>query len=187
MQRANYSAVTIIFEGGECAGKSSVVKELAERFTCAYDKRVGIRNPMWLLNTVTDDLMKMQMRFHSLPSITLFDRWQGISDFIYQPMFSCTPSILTPHMDLMADTLHRYNGFIVFLDVDDKTIKQRYVARGGDKMVTLKETMDLAQRYRDFFLGSGSVFQPLIIDTSNKSIDEIADEVVKHCHLSTLL
>lgn len=180
MQKGIYKPITLIFEGGECVGKSSVVKALSERYDCPYNKRVGTRDQLILMQTVTNDLVDIKLR-NACPTsstkIVLFDRWQGISDLIYQPLFSQEPSILNSYLPLISKTLAENNAHIVFLDVDDDTLWARYAER-GDNLVDAQDALVVSSAYKKFFLNEGACLSPVHIDTSDKSVSEVVKYIV---------
>lgn len=170
---------TIIFEGGECTGKSTLVQKLGEAWSCDYQKRVATKDQATLIRTVFNDLAEAKQRTSGCEDAKpmLFDRWQGISDIIYTDLFTEGYSILEDLQELIAEECRKAKIMIVYLHCDDDTLRNRFVAR-GDLLVDLTEALNISNAYTNYF-GYDCPFTYRGIDTNNKSPEAVLEEVAE--------
>ena len=168
----------IVFEGPECVGKSTQVQLLAEEFSCAVSKRVRTVGKFPRLSAVVNDIEAQANRTRLVGSeaVTLFDRWQLVSDMVYEKYCYGKTSIFEPLLPVLGNACKNSNIIIVYLDIDQEEMVRRFQIR-GDKLRTLDEAIKVHKAYREFFENCPLPY--VRIDVTGKSIQKIFSEIVK--------
>lgn len=170
----------VVFEGPECVGKTTIVQRLADEFSCPVEKRVRNKNKFEMLSTIIDDIRKQQLRTSvgEGDSLVLFDRWQLVSDVVYEKYCYGSESILEPLYPILSDECIDINIVIIYLNVDKDVMLDRFRTR-GDKLRTIEEASRVYDAYHDMFHNCLGRSLPYVeIDTTNDSMDEAYNHVL---------
>ena len=174
-------ARTFVFEGADLVGKSTTAKVLAEQNSFRLERNVAVRDTYQLLSSVIDDIERARLRQMCVGTTTLFDRWQLISDIIYCSYIYSTESRLMPFMEEFFEQCNKAGiVFCIFHCSDEAELEKRYAER-GDAERNLAEIKVIQRAYLDFFsVGLGKHLQHVLIDTANKSPEDVIIET-KQC------
>lgn len=169
---------TIVFEGGECCGKSTIVRRLAEEYSAPFHKRVRTPGRFKMLTEVVNDIVAAQLRTSVVGSeaLVFFDRWQAVSDIVYEKHCYKQKSILEPLMPTLADAMRKANIQIVYLKISEEEMLKRLSVR-GDQLRTVEEAVKTRNAYDEFFR-YGNELPYIIIDVTGMD-KETAYRVVK--------
>ena len=148
----------IIFEGPDGAGKSTLAELVSQALELPLRGRITRVGPSNVFEVNKKDL--------TAPGVAVLDRCYWLSDLIYEPIYSNTPSVL------QFMNMHEYdllNTILVYVDCSDDAIKERIGDR-GDELYSINQILKAANRYRCFF---ATYTRTLIkVDTSKKSLGE---------------
>lgn len=177
-------ARTFVFEGADLVGKSTTAKMLAEQNSFRLERNVTVRDTYQLLLSVTDDIERARTRNICRGATTLFDRWQLVSDVIYNNYIFKKESKLEPYLTELYEQCKKSGVvFFVFLCNDKAELSERFAIRGDDER-TLEEIIELQDAYKDFFTkGAGKNLNWLAIDTAGKKPEEVVNEVRSYIEL----
>ncbi len=142
----------VVLEGPECTGKSTVAARLADEFSCSLSKRVRTPDRFAMLNTIMQDIAVQQERTSggSGESLIVFDRWQLVSDIIYEKYCYNQRSILEPLYPILGDACRAANILIIYMDIDEADMLTRFRTR-GDRLRNVPEARKVWHAYSKFF------------------------------------
>lgn len=151
----------IAIDGCDGTGKSSVVEKLANKFNCNICR----------LTYKGDRSLNAYINFLNCENV-VHDR-TFLSEIIYPKYFGRTCKL----EDALCDALYRFtknvnvNTFI--LTASDETLRERVSKRGDEFICDLNILKNINADYLQFAEDLGYT----IIDTTNKTIDEIVEEI----------
>lgn len=177
-------ARTFVSEGPDLVGKSTTVKAIAEANSFRIERNVAVKDAYQLVATIIDDIERARMRQVCGGTVTLFDRWQLISDLIYSEYVYKESSRLAPLVEIFLDQCTKAGiVFLVFKCSDLVELEQRYVLRGDDER-TFEEIKIIQDGYINFFTeGVGRHLHHVIVDTAYKTPEDVTAEVQKSIKL----
>jgi thymidylate kinase len=171
------AALMIVLEGPECTGKSTQIQLMAEEYSCQVNKRVRTSSRFQMLSTVINDILQQEMRTSGAVSeaLVLFDRWQLVSDIVYEKYCYARTSILEPLLDMFSYACDESNVRIIYLSIDEDEMIRRFRLR-GDKLRTIEEAIIVRKAYVDFFATCPLPF--IEINVTGKTIEEVNKEII---------
>lgn len=142
----------VVFEGHECAGKTTIVAKLADEFSAKVQKGVRIADRFQLIKSVVDDISTQLVRTSvgNSESLVLVDRWPAISDIVYEKYCYGSNSIMESVLPNLKRTLKESGIIVVYLRTTQAEMIERFMAR-GDKLRTLDEAIITYSAYETFF------------------------------------
>jgi thymidylate kinase len=166
----------IVFDGIDCAGKTSIAAEVSKLTNVPiYERRKWPTKEKWSslvdFQGMVEYLLLSKIDFSKVSIIV--DRLVA-SNNIY-------PKFYNRAVDLSYMEEIRLNNVIEFyIRCDWETISKRYDER-GDMMIPKEDLRKLYDLYEDYYENSGAI----IINNSNTTIQHCAEQVVEHlrCHL----
>lgn len=171
-------AKTFIFEGSDLVGKSTTARAIAEKNSFRLERNVTVHDAYQLLASICEDMERARVRNTGGGTITLFDRWQLISDIVYNDCLFGSMSRVMPFVNEFALECKKVGIYFIILTCSDKEeLVRRYNHRGDDDC-TLTEVLAVHEAYLNFFQnGVGRRFPHIIVDVANKSVDSVISEV----------
>lgn len=171
----------VVFEGPECTGKTTIIQRLADEYSCPVAKRVRTPNRYAMLSTIIHDIDEQLMRTSvgSGEPLILFDRWQMISDIVYEKYCYDRRSILEPLYLSLTEACARANIVVIYMNVTQDVMLNRFMQR-GDRLRTPGQAIITRNAYEHFFenpiLGGGLEY--VTIDTTTLDLEYTYQEVV---------
>lgn len=170
----------LILEGPECTGKTTVVQRLADEHSCPVFKRVRTKDRFAMLSSVINDIDQQLMRTSvgSGDSLIVFDRWQLVSDVVYEKYCYDESSILEPLYPVLGKTCQKANILVVHMTIDKDEMVRRFNVR-GDRLRTVDEAVKVWQAYnRMFTRGSLGCYLPHVaLDTTGLTQDQVYSRI----------
>lgn len=168
----------IVFEGHECAGKTTIVNRLADEFSAKVQKGVRIADRFQLLKSVVDDISTQLVRTSvgRGESLVLVDRWPAISDVVYEKYCYNTTSIMESVLPNLRDAIQDARITIVYLRTTQTEMVKRFCTR-GDKLRTLDEAIRTYEAYERFFNEYDCPVEFICIDVSGLDQDAAYERV----------
>lgn len=163
----------IIFEGHECAGKTTLVSRMADEFSAKVQKGVRIADRFQLVKSVVDDITTQLVRTSvgNGESLILVDRWPAISDIIYEKYCYGTTSIMESVLPDLKQTLKDADITIVYLRTTQAEMLSRFWHR-GDKLRTSQEAIVTYDAYERFFSPGECPVDFVTIDVTDLNPEE---------------
>ena len=171
-------AKMIIFEGHECAGKTTIVSKIADEFSAKVQKGVRIADRFQLLKSVVDDISTQLVRTSvgNGESLVLVDRWPAISDIVYEKYCYGSNSIMESVLPNLKRTLDSADIEVIYLRTDQDEMIDRFNIR-GDKLRTLDEAIITHRAYETFFDESTCPINFVKIDLTGLDYEEAYNKV----------
>lgn len=146
------SSSLIIFEGPECVGKSTIVNRLAEQYSARIQKGVRIANRFLLTASVIADINAQvtRTRCGGGEAIVLMDRWNAISDIVYEKYCYCKESIMEQILPDCLDLISKNRVIVVYLHITKEEMLDRFDRR-GDLLRTRDEAEMVYGAYEQLF------------------------------------
>lgn len=180
-------SLMVVLEGPECTGKSTQAQILAERYSCSISKRVRTGGRFQMLSAVFSDISQQVLRTSGVyggETLVLFDRWQLVSDIVYEKHCYNRKSILEPLMSILANACKDANICIVYMAISEEEMLRRFRLR-GDKLRTLEEAVIVRQAYEDFF--EFCLLPYIRIDVDSMTVDEVTKEITIQSGINNLI
>lgn len=174
----------IVFEGPECAGKTTVVSRIADEFSARVQKGVRIADRFQLMKSVVDDITTQLVRTSvgNGESLVLVDRWPAISDIVYEKYCYNTTSVMESVLPNLRNVLKDANITIVYLRTTQAEMVKRFCER-GDKLRTLDEAIRTYDAYEKFFNTYDCPVEFVCIDVTGLDQDETYSKVCEELGL----
>lgn len=171
-------AKTFIFEGSDLVGKSTTARAIAEKNSFRLERNVTVHDTYQLLASICEDMERARVRNTCGGTTTIFDRWQLISDVVYNDCLFGSVSRVMPFISEFAVECKKVGIYFIVLTCSDKEeLVRRYDFR-GDEARSLTEILAIHEAYLNFFQnGIGKRFPHIIVDVANKSVDTVITEV----------
>lgn len=171
-------AKTFVFEGSDLVGKSTTARAIAEKNSFRLERNVTVHDAYQLVASICEDIERARVRNSCGGTTTLFDRWQLVSDIVYNDCLFGSYSRVLPFINEFALECKKAGIYFIVLTCSDKEeLTRRYNHRGDDDC-TLEEVLAVHEAYISFFTkGAGMRFPHVIIDVTDKSIAEVINEV----------
>ena len=151
----------IIVEGPNCVGKTTITKELAQRFKSELYAPFSGRDDLydlWFSDPIEATEICLDI-LSTLPDVGVFDRYH------------LTPQTMVNNplafVNLISD-----NDLIVSLDAENETLKTRMLKKGQP------ETVDKVGYYRPHYNRLADNWNTMLIKVDNLTVDEIINMIV---------
>jgi thymidylate kinase len=170
----------LVLEGPDCTGKTTVVQRFAEEYSCATHKRVRTKDRYAMLSSIFNDINQQLMRTSvgSGDSLVVFDRWQLVSDIVYEKFCYGKDSILEPLYPVLGKVCHTANILVIYMTIDKDEMVSRFNIR-GDRLRTVEEVIRVHEAYEKMFskTGIGQNLPHVLLDVTGMSPDSVYERI----------
>ncbi|MEG1636125.1 MAG: hypothetical protein RR324_01300 [Cellulosilyticaceae bacterium] len=171
----------LVLEGPECTGKTTIVQRLADEQSCHTHKRVRTKERFAMLSTVVNDIDQQLMRVSvdSEDNLIVFDRWQLVSDIVYEKYCYNQPSILEELYPTLGKACDKANILVVHVTIDKSEMVRRFVSR-GDRLRTIDEAILVHEAYTQMFSPNalGTYLPYITLDATGLNTDELYERIL---------
>lgn len=134
----------VIVEGPDKAGKTTLVRGLAQIFNARVEKHV--HEPDDVILKRVEELMS-----NDVEKPVIYDRWYSISDPIYSPVMRNKPSVLADKLPRIERRLNELGAILLLLTFRRPEIAvNRFYKSGGDDYVTAEQLVEIIRGYDNF-------------------------------------
>lgn len=168
---------SVVVEGGDLIGKTTLCRELAERNGWKIERKVKVKNDLDFMMELFDDLHRCQSRSHrGISMTTVYDRHPFISNMVYGGLTDETTRRV--QFAEQHNILKEYGILLVFLLGSPNIIRERYAVR-GDAFVSVEEAVRGNDQYWKISNTLKSLFgdNVLLIDATAEPLDAIVTHI----------
>ncbi len=159
-----------VLEGNECCYKSTIANKLALKFEYPV-----VKGSSFELATKGNDALYKHFYNLSLASRGIFDRYIW-SNRTYASLFKDYAIITPEQQQKLEDNIRRKTKvFYLYAELDE--IKKRLAER-GDEYVNEDQLESISEKYEEVL--SFSSLDIIRIDTTNKTSNQVFDEIMEH-------
>lgn len=154
--------MTIVIEGCDGTGKTTIANILAKRYGCDVVHMTG------------DDPKDYEFYYHSLRKTkVIYDR-NAIGELVYPYVFGRRAALLCEDAESLVRKAKINDVKFFVLTANEEIIKNRIVARGEEDTRILASLSYIDAKFRSFAHENGIP----IIDTTNKMPEVVAKEII---------
>lgn len=172
----------LVIEGPDCVGKTTLIQALADHYSCEVTKRIRTKDRYTMMSNIFNDIDRQMLAYQcggSSRSVSIYDRWQLVSDPLYEKYCYRRSSILEPFYPFLAKKFQEANILVLYLTMDLDDLLARFDER-GDALRSREELIRIHDAYEQMFeiFGMGYNLPHERLDVTGFSREALVEKVI---------